>query len=60
MKKNDTEVLNKIIDLLIVRSGGSIKDPKTEEIRDKIFKSVKGKKERVKEIKSITDPLDFF
>lgn len=57
MKKNDNEVLNKIIDLLIVRSGCSIRDPKTEEIRDKIFKSVKGKKERVKEVKNLS-PID--
>lgn len=60
MKKCDEERFNRIIDLIVERSGFTMYDDKMKEIEKKIVKKIKETRKRAREIKNITDPIEFF
>lgn len=58
MKKCDDERFNRIIDLIVERSGFTMYDDKMKEIEKKIVKKIKDTRKRAREIKKITNPID--
>lgn len=57
MKKCDEERFNRIIDLIVERSGFTMYDDKMKEIEKKIVKKIKETRKRVREIKNL-NPID--
>lgn len=60
MKKCEYSSFNRAIDLILVRKGFTMHDDNMKEIEKKIVKRIEETKRRVREIKRITNPLDFF
>ena len=57
MKKCDEERFNRIIDLIVERSGFTMYDDKMKELEKKIVKRIKETRKRVREIKNL-NPID--